>query len=198
MSKCFIYNIYIYIYIYVCLFNFVVNEDKYYLRFDGEPKMKWEFKLDLNTEGGLNLSNQLKNQKELENVFSVNGDLIYCIFPLLNEQSSTEAVETKSGYIIVCEHDTLNFVYKDDSTPYNGCQKIGHLINKEDFSEEKLNGLPFDFNDENQDLEINLVLAYERTTEEPKIAEINKKIILIIIIGLSLLIILLITKFIVK
>ena len=197
MSKCFIYNIYIYIYIYiyVCLFNFVVYEDKYYLRFDGEPKMKWEFKLDTNTEGGLKLSNQLKNQKELENVFSMNDYSIYFIFPLLNEQSSTEAVETKSGYIIACKQNILFFVYKDGNSPYWDCQKIGHLINKEDFSEEKL---PFDYNEENGDMKINLVLAYERTTEEPKIAEINKKIILIIIIGLSLLIILLITKFIVK
>ena len=47
------------------------------------------------------------------------------------------------------------------------------------------------------DYTINLVLAYENIGK-PDTAEINKKIILIKIIGLSILIILLITKFIVK
>jgi len=50
------------------LLHFVVNEGKYYLRFDGNPKMEWEFELYLDADGGLNLSNQLKSQKEIKKV----------------------------------------------------------------------------------------------------------------------------------
>ena len=43
MSKCFIRNKYIYLHIYICLLHFVANEGNYYIRFDGDPNVKFEF-----------------------------------------------------------------------------------------------------------------------------------------------------------
>ena len=188
MSKCFKSNKYICLYIYICLLHFVVNEDKYYLRFDGEPQMKWEFTLDLNTDGGLKLSNQLK-EKEIEIQFRSDGLIIGGSYTLLNEKSSTGNVQAVGGYIIANVLSYLYIVFKHSSEIISFSQKIGQLINLEEFSN-NLNSLL-------NNGYINLVLAYERI-EQPKIAEINKKIIAIIIGGLIILIILLIIKLIVK
>jgi len=182
------------------LFNFVVNEDKYYLRFDGEPKKKWEFKLDLNTEGGLNLSNQLKNKKEVEKEFDIYQNEFCIDYSLLYKQSSLGFVETAALNIVACNPPEVCFVYKNNdapNAPFDNCQKIGQVIDKEEFTEEKLGTLPFNAGEEEGVYTINLVLAYENIGK-PDTAEINKKIILIKIFGLSILIILLITKFIVK
>jgi len=192
MSKCFKSNKYICLYIYICLLHFVINEDKYYLRFDGEPQMKWEFTLDLNTDGGLKLSNQLK-EKEIEIEFSTQADdALECKYPLLNKQSSVGVLPIAPGNIIADNSENLYFVYEDMTNDAYGCQKIGQLINVEGFSGEKLKSLSNNINGN-----INLLLGYERI-EQPKIAEINKKIIAIIIGGLIILIILLIIKLIVK
>jgi len=193
MSKCFKSNKYISLYIYICLLHFVVNEGKYYLRYDGEPKMKWEFELDLNTDGGLELSNQLK-EKEIEIEFSTDDDAyLECEYPLLNKQSSKGNVNAAPGYIIADDDSFLYIMLKEcDTGFFVDCQKIGQVINVEGFSEENIKGL-------DNDGQISLVLAYERIEQpETKIAEINKKIITIIIGGLIILIILLIIKFIFK
>ena len=151
--------------------------------------MKWEFTLDLNTEGGLELSNRLK-KKELALYFGITNEGIYTVydknFPLLLKTSPSADIPFERGDIIV-DSESFYFVLVEETSEY---QKIGKLINKEGFSVE--NFRPFA-----QDGFINLVLSYEKI-EEPKIAEINKKIINIIFIGFILLIILLIIKLIFK
>jgi len=148
--------------------------------------MKWEFELDLNTEGGLELSNRLK-QKELALNFDVRNDAIYTQnFPSLLKTSPSEVIPFEPGDIIV-NSQYFCFALVEET---HGYQKIGKLINMEGFSAENI--LPF-----SQDGLINLVLSYEKI-EELKIAEINKKIINIIFIGFILLIILLIIKLIFK
>jgi len=153
--------------------------------------MKWEFELDLNTEGGLELSNRLK-QKELALNFGVRNEAIYTEhteydknFPSLLKTSPSEVIPFEPGDIIV-NSQCFCFALVEQTSGY---QKIGKLINMEGFSAE--NFLPF-----SQYGFINLVLSYEKI--ELKIAEINKKIINIIFIGLILLIILLIIKLIFK
>jgi len=176
MWKCFICNkyIYIYIYIYICLIHFVVNEDeyKYYLRFDGEPKKKWEFELDLNTEGGLNLSNQLKNKKEIALTLTIDPSFIYYgNLPLLNEESSVGTVPKLAGSILATNYRAFIIIHTTDNIyQITKSQKIGELSNLEGMSENNLKEL-------GNGNTINLVLAYERIKEPdtPKIAEINKK-----------------------
>ena len=118
-----------------------------------------------------------------------------CAFPLLNEQSSTqEYYQDAVGEIVACQDSNLYFVYKDYFTiSFTYCQIIGKVINKEEFSG-SIDNLP------NNDGKINLVLAYGKIEKpnENKIREIYKKIISITIIGLTILIILLIIKLIVK
>ena len=191
MSKCFKCNKYICLYIYICLFHFVVNEDKYYFRYDGEPKMKWEFTLDLNTDGGLKLSNQLKEKEIIISFYtSKKPTSIFGTYSLLNDQSSKGTVETIPGYIIAADTN-LYIVLNSNNQPFTQSQKIGQLINAGVFSKE-VDSIP-------NDGSFNLVLEYERIEEpEPKIAEINIKIISIIIGGLIILIILLIIKLIAK
>jgi len=170
MPKCFICNKYIYIYIYICLIDFIANEDeyKYYLRFDGNPKMKWEFELDTNTEGGLKLSNQLKNQKKIEIQFFILSNSLVCKYSLLNTESSLEDVRLMPNYIVANTAD-LSFVFEDEQETCGGAQKIGQLISLEGMSESNLKSLAQgDF--------INLVLSYERIKEpnSTKIPEKNK------------------------
>jgi len=167
MSNCFICNKYIYCYIYICLLHFVVNKDKYYVRLHADQNMKWEFELDLNTEGGLELSNRLK-QKEYELNFHIDQEGLFnsyvpLNFPPLLKTSPSREILFEPGDIIVNTY-CFCFVLVEQTTEF---QKIGKLINKEGFSHENI--LPF-----SQDGLINLVLSYEKI-EEPKIAEINKK-----------------------
>ena len=190
MSNCFICNKYIYCYIYICLLHFVVNEDKYYVRLDGHQNMKWEFTLDLNTEGGLELSNRLK-QKELVLNFGIDNDYIYGLYNDLNFPSLLKTYP--SGEIPLAPGDIEahpeGIVFALIGQTFEDVQKIGKVINMDGFSYENL--LSFA-----QGYSIDLVLSYEKI--ELKIAEINKKIINIIFIGLILLIILLIIKLIFK
>jgi len=65
MSECVIRNKYIYLYIYICLFHFVVNEEKFILRYNGGEK-EWEFSLNLDDEGGRELYNRLQKKKKLK------------------------------------------------------------------------------------------------------------------------------------
>jgi len=156
--------------------------------------MKWEFELDLNTDGGLELSNRLK-KGEITLTFGIDLTKLYCNnYPLINGQSSFGKVPEVSGYIIANILQSFLIIYTTKSgSNYGSAQKIGQLISLEGMSESNLKKIA-------KGDSINLVLAYE-SIEEPdttKIAEINKKIIIIMIIGLSILIILLIIKFIVK
>jgi len=155
--------------------------------------MKWEFELDLNTDGGLELSNQLKEKEIIKEFYITSmGVALCCNYPLLNKQSSKGNVKTAPGYIIADGDSFLYIMFKEYDTDFLNCQKIGQVINVEGFSGENIKDL-------DNDGQISLVLAYERIEQpETKIAEINKKIITIIIGGLIILIILLIIKFIFK
>ncbi len=62
MSKCFICNKCICLYIYICLLHFVVNEEKYVLRYNG-GELKWDFTLELGSKGGKVFYNRLKEKK---------------------------------------------------------------------------------------------------------------------------------------
>ena len=174
------------------MLHFVANEDKYYIRFVEDPNVKFEFELDLNCDGGQELSKQIKNQKNIALEFDDGNLELSCEFPLLNEQSSTqEKYRDAAGEIVACKDNYLYFVHKDYSEyTYYDCQIIGKVINKEQF-DQNISTLP-----KNNNQKISLVLAYEEI--EIKIPEINKKIISIIIIGLIILIILLIIKLIAK
>ena len=66
MSKSFICNKYIYLYIYICLLHFVVNEEKFFLRYNnGGQTKEWEFTLEKNSIGGNELYSRLKEKKIL-------------------------------------------------------------------------------------------------------------------------------------
>ena len=176
------------------MLHFVANEDNYYIRFDGDPNVKFEFEFELylNCDGGEGLSKQIKNQKNLVLEFDIRGMELGCNFPLLNDQSSVQYYyQDKVGEIVACKDSNLYFVFEDDITiTFNNCQIIGKVINNEEFPGSIAN-LP------NNNGKINLVLSYgkiEKPNNENKIREINKKIISITIIGLTILIILLIIK----
>ena len=194
MSEFFICNkyIYIYIYIYICLFHFVANEEKLLIRYNGgEKKWEWEFTLLLETEGGKEFYNRLKTSTyELNLVFcsEENVDYLYMdyseSFPSLIQYTPTEKINYSSGDIT----STANYFYIYLSTFSDQEEKIGY-IKTEGFAEniKTLIG-------ENSNINLEFALEKHDTT---KIAEINKKIIIAIIIGLSILIIFIILKFIV-
>jgi len=188
MSEYFISNKYIYLYIYICLFHFVANKEKFFLRFDnGEQKEEREFKLDLETEGGKTLYDRLKKDKKIE------LKMAYVIPSLLwNEGIDTNFIsflETPpSGRLSFGLGDMVaskdDFFIALDSIDYDNAQKIGNLIETENFSYQNL--LKFEIN-ENNDFFIKVKMIYESD-------EIIKKIIRIFIFGLSILIILFIIK----
>ena len=155
--------------------------------------MKWEFTLDLNTNGGLELSNQLKEKEIIISFYTSTKPIsIFGTYSLLNDQSPKGDVEAVPGYIIAAD-TFLYIVLNSNNEPFEESQKIGQLINAGVFYND-VDPIP-------NDGFINLVLEYERIEEpepEPKIAEINIKIISIIIGGLIILIILLIIKLIAK
>jgi len=197
MSECVIFNKYIFIYIYICLLHFVANEEeKLLIRYNGGEK-EWAFTLDLNIEGGLELYNRLKENKKIELTFEYNPFVLILqyndTFPPLIKTSSirTEAFEIGD---IMTSLDYFAILVIKIGNPYY--QKIGHLIQTERSSIDELNTLS-----KNSKSGLNLEFVFEADeVEKPdttKIAEINKKIIIIVIIGLSILIILFIIKFIV-
>jgi len=145
--------------------------------------MKWEFELDLNTEGGLELSNRLK-QKEYELSFIIEKNHICYYYDDLNYFTSLLKTSPSVDIPLVpgdidANSDKIAFVIVGENAKY---QKIGKLINMKGFSFDNL--IPFS----QYNVIINLVLSYEKI-EEPdnttQIAEMNKKIIIITIIGLS-------------
>jgi len=204
MSEYFISNKYLYIYIYICLFHFVANEEKLLLLYDdGEQKKEWEFKLDLETEGGQELYNRLQNDKKIElkmavvvNVLLWRAEIDNNFFSFL-KTSPTGGSKYVTGDMVAGIDD---FVFVITTYSYgDNKQKIGYLIETENFSYNNLKNLAKYDNENSEYPIINLELVLDEI-EKPdtiKIAEINKKIIIIFIIGLSILIILFIIKFIV-
>jgi len=199
MSKYFISNKYIYIYI--CLFHFVTNEEKLLLRYDdGEQKKEWEFKLDLETEGGQTFYNRLQDNKKIELIIELYSNCLRWaadsdnnFFSFL-KTSPTEVPSFGVGDMVAGINE---FIIVITNFQFGKKQKIGCLI--EDLSYDSLLNLAKYNNETNKKL-INLELVLKedeiKKPDTTKIAEINKKIIIIFIIGLSILIIIFIIKFI--
>jgi len=210
MSECVIL---INIYIYICLFHFVANEEKLLLRYNG-GELEWEFTLDIGTKGGQELYNRL-NEKKIEITFEIYNLFLLSYFnenfPSFYKTDLPRGCRFTNG-------DMLGFKsvisIETDSGSANNAEIIGHVNN---FSNNELKSLVGN----SQFVNLELVLesdeikkpdtTKEEQSEKPdttkeeeiekpdksKIAEINKKIIKITIIGLSILIILIIIKFIV-
>jgi len=198
MSECVIFNKYIFIYIYICLFHFVVNEEKLFIRYNGGEE-EYEFTLDLNTEGGLELYKRLKEKKRIELTFKAIPLAIACVeddnFPSLIKNNPTEKIDTEIGDISAS--NITFYISVINAKKFANIQKIGHLIQKEGSSIEELKSLVVRFSSSGINLELILETDEIDKPDITKIAEINKKIIIIAIIGLSILIIFIIIKFIV-
>jgi len=199
MSECVIFNkyIYLYIYLYICLSSFVANEEKFFLRYNGGEK-EWEFELDLNTEGGKELYERLKKETKIELTFKYDSVSLYYEFNdafsclLKNYYSGPRFIQLYKGAIAFNSQKLFIFHFSHSDIIKH---KIGYLIETEGFSSEELEPLA----NSDSEIKIELVLKTDEIEkfDNTKIAELNKKIIIIIIIGLSILIILFIIKFIV-
>jgi len=207
MSECVISKkyLYIYLYIYICLFHFVANEEKLLLRYDdGKQKKEWEFKLELETEGGQELYNRLQKNKKIELKLELTEFILIwskeCDENFISLLKNRPPIAKFYGTgDLVASLDALYIVVSSHSYGYE--EKIGKLIQTEGFDYEQ-DLLPLAKRENNQNY-IKLELVYEsdeiEKSDTTNIPEINKKIIIIAIIGLSLsiLIILFIIKFIV-
>jgi len=189
MSECVIRNKYIYLYIYICLFHFVVNEEKFILRYNGGEK-EWEFSLNLDDEGGRELYNRLQKKKKIEVAFKVDYfDVIFQYnndtFPSLVKTGPTETLTIKAGDILAnMEYFFIvTLVPYSNNATYSIYHKIGHV---DEFSRPGLNPIL----NIGKYLNLEFVLEEIEKPDATKIAEINKKIIIIMFIGLSILIIL--------
>ena len=188
MLNCFICNKYIYLYIYICLFHFVINEEKLILRYNGGEK-EWGFSLNLDDEGGLEFYNRLQKNKKIEvnftvDYFAVNFQYNNDTFPSLVKTESLELIDIKAGDILANKKHFLIYTQVSyGNVIYSNNHKIGHI---DEFSRPGLNPI-LNFGEY---LNLEFVLEEIEKPDATKIAEINKKIIIIMFIGLSILIIL--------
>ena len=150
--------------------------------------MEWEFTLDLNTIGGQELSNRLNEKKKIELTFNMGAKITKefdADFPSFYENGPTQPYGAFNGDIVAFLNKFS--IYLGNTSGENG-EVIGHA---NDFYYSDLSALIGN----SETVNLALVLKTEKP-DTSKIPEINKKIIIIIIIGLSLLIILFIIKFI--
>ena len=165
----------------------------------GEKKWEWEFTLLLETEGGKEFYNRLKTSTYELNLSFFSGETdsylymdYFESFPPLIQDNPTESIFPSNGDITSIKDDIIIYLVFESNKGYEE-EKIGY-IKTEGFAENILTLIGGNSN-------INLEFALERDEiENPdttKIAEINKKIINVFIIGLFILIILIIIKFIV-
>jgi len=188
MFECVIRNKYIYLYIYICLFHFVVNEEKFILRYNGGEK-EWGFSLNLDDEGGREFYNRLQKNKKIEVNFKVDYMFVNFqynndTFPSLVKTEPTESINIKPGDILAnMKHFFIVTYVPNNNTAYSIYYKIGHV---DEFSRPGLNPIL----NISKYLNLEFVLEEIEKPDATKIAEINKKIIIIMFIGLSILIIL--------
>jgi len=179
----------------MCLFHLVANEEKFFLRYDdGKQNVKWEFKLDLGTEGGKTLYNRLTKNKTIKSTMVWNMNQL--TWSPENDSNFLSFLETDPSKKITFDAGDMlaslyNFIISSYHSESNYQQIIGNLIEPNNLFD-MLKELKI----EGKALFINLEFVYE-PDNAPKIAELNKKIIIIFIIGLSILIVIFIIKFIV-
>jgi len=169
MLKCLICSKYIYLYIYISLFHFVVNEQKFLLRYNG-GQLEWELTLDLNTIGGQVLSNRLNEKKKIELAFTdFEGEELTKDF---DENFSTFYENELSEGYVASNGDIVAFrnhfsIYLENAQGVSA-ERIGHV---NDFSYSDLKALIG--NSETVNLEF--VLKTEKPDTSKKVTEINKK-----------------------
>jgi len=182
-----LYAIYIFIFIYICLLHYVANEEKFFIRYNGGEK-EWEFALDFNTEGGLELYSRLKENKKIKLTFELEYESEIIIreydanFPSLIKIIPIGLVDYKVGDMLAgMDMFIIGTGASENSFP--NFERIGHLIQTDGFSMDDINYL---IGDSANDITLEFILESDGIetpgiSDATKITVINKKIMRVII-----------------